>query len=404
MLGGTIDIRSEVGQGTEVRIELPLLRVTESETPLSTPNTGSSLDRTPDDSIRILQSEASGKSVALYSFTQTSNKPVDAVAVEMEKVLSQYIVNWYGLEVLTALPLSKAPDVIIVDERHLSSLLAESTQRSPIIALCTNAFHPGQIESKGKSQRIEYLSKPFGPYKLARALRLCLDRISSRGGELPPLREILRVDSSGSAVLRSPTIEFESMTLTGEDKTTAINTQTTGTITAGDSENALKALDSSPKGGSISSEKGGRADFPFPSQASAVDQGKPRASITWAESDRPELKARMTEPIVSHKVWPSPRYTAVNEKGKMVTMHTKAPFPTGPEKRLPKILLVDDNQINLRLLKTFMMKREYQLVDSADNGQLAVQAAEMQQDGYDVIFMGTLLNATLLDICLRDAD
>jgi len=52
------------------------------------------------------------------------------------------------------------------------------------------------------------------------------------------------------------------------------------------------------------------------------------------------------------------------------------------------LLLVDDNEINLRLLETFMRKRKYKLVDSTENGQLAVDAAMAHEDGYDIIFMG----------------
>lgn len=55
--------------------------------------------------------------------------------------------------------------------------------------------------------------------------------------------------------------------------------------------------------------------------------------------------------------------------------------------RPPRLLLVDDNKINLRLLETFMRKRKYQFVDSAENGQLAVEAAMAHDEGYDIILM-----------------
>jgi hypothetical protein len=41
-----------------------------------------------------------------------------------------------------------------------------------------------------------------------------------------------------------------------------------------------------------------------------------------------------------------------------------------------------------------MRKRNYKFVDSAENGQLAVQAAETHQHGYDIIFMGEFRYAT----------
>lgn len=58
----------------------------------------------------------------------------------------------------------------------------------------------------------------------------------------------------------------------------------------------------------------------------------------------------------------------------------------------PRLLLVDDNAINLRLLETYMRKRKYDF-SCAENGQLAVEtfkeALQEQPAGssYDIIFM-----------------
>lgn len=57
-------------------------------------------------------------------------------------------------------------------------------------------------------------------------------------------------------------------------------------------------------------------------------------------------------------------------------------------KQTPMLLLVDDNNINLQLLETYMRKRKYQHVDSATDGLLAVKAASCHPSGYDIIFMG----------------
>ena len=42
--------------------------------------------------------------------------------------------------------------------------------------------------------------------------------------------------------------------------------------------------------------------------------------------------------------------------------------------RQPRLLLVDDNSINLKLLQTFMKKRKYTNVASASDGQQAVDS------------------------------
>jgi CheY-like chemotaxis protein len=53
----------------------------------------------------------------------------------------------------------------------------------------------------------------------------------------------------------------------------------------------------------------------------------------------------------------------------------------------PRVLLVDDNDINLRLIMTLMKKRKVTTIDTAQNGREAVDAAERMMPGYDLIFM-----------------
>jgi CheY-like chemotaxis protein len=61
---------------------------------------------------------------------------------------------------------------------------------------------------------------------------------------------------------------------------------------------------------------------------------------------------------------------------------------TGPRK--PRILVVEDNKTNLNLMLAFLKKRKLDTLHSAENGQLAVDAVEQLQQGYDIIFMGML--------------
>ncbi|KAJ5510289.1 CheY-like superfamily [Penicillium expansum] len=72
---------------------------------------------------------------------------------------------------------------------------------------------------------------------------------------------------------------------------------------------------------------------------------------------------------------------------------SEAPLPGplvgGPTKsrRLARVLVVDDNRINLNLMMTFLKKRQLTDLDPAENGKLAVEAVERMQSGYDIIFM-----------------
>jgi CheY-like chemotaxis protein len=53
----------------------------------------------------------------------------------------------------------------------------------------------------------------------------------------------------------------------------------------------------------------------------------------------------------------------------------------------PRVLLVDDNDINLRLIRAFMKKCNITAVDTARNGREAVILFEQMLLGYDLIFM-----------------
>lgn len=53
-----------------------------------------------------------------------------------------------------------------------------------------------------------------------------------------------------------------------------------------------------------------------------------------------------------------------------------------------RILCVDDNPINLRLLKTYMEKLRYTDVTCAENGALAFDAVKRRLENFDLIFMG----------------
>ncbi|KAJ5242075.1 uncharacterized protein N7469_000402 [Penicillium citrinum] len=53
----------------------------------------------------------------------------------------------------------------------------------------------------------------------------------------------------------------------------------------------------------------------------------------------------------------------------------------------PRILVVEDNEINLKLILTFLKKRDYHVLDAATNGKMAVNLAENNCIGYDIIFM-----------------
>ena len=59
--------------------------------------------------------------------------------------------------------------------------------------------------------------------------------------------------------------------------------------------------------------------------------------------------------------------------------------------RKSRILCVDDNPINLRILKAYMEKLDFHDVICAEDGRAAFDAVRYDKDGFDLILMGELL-------------
>lgn len=170
VLNGTIDFQSQVGKGTLVTVQIPLMKLPGTDTPKSTPSTIASTSSTVT-SLQSLQSEYTGKMVALYGFL--SGKAPVSLNSQRCRVLHSYLKDWYSLQVTHSL--SVAADVIIVDEKDLHALWALNLNQRPMVVLC-GAARPQVPSHIHKSTTSEFVSKPFGPYKLAKAIFLCLEK------------------------------------------------------------------------------------------------------------------------------------------------------------------------------------------------------------------------------------
>ncbi|KAI4201143.1 MAG: hypothetical protein LQ350_003458 [Teloschistes chrysophthalmus] len=408
MLEGTIEIQSQVGQGTEVQVRIPLKREVDADTPVSTPNSIGSPDSLQDNSISILQTDYPTKKVSIYD-AGVSDSTKEA-ATQTSAMALYYVKEWFELEI-EPIPLERSADVIIVEERDLRELLVRLQPGPAIVVLCSKTHRLQAAESLYRGA-IEFMSTPFGPYKLAKAIRLSLERSHEIAAGLTP--QPRPMDDSSQMSERDGTLpEFGSLTLLTENEGTPIMAQSNGVVTASHSSNARMALGSGSSGQSNES----REDFPFPAQS----MDSPRSNSSAHELGemmqqtprRPQLSSRKTEPVFR----PSFPYTStLTSQGALATSDARdrpkqtghlgpttnvtairatieevpeevAPSENKSEKRAPRLLLVDDNKINLRLLATFMKKRKHEFVDSAEDGALAVEAARRHPEGYDIIFM-----------------
>ena len=448
MLRGTIDVQSEVGKGTDITIRIPLSRVPGTDTPVSTPSTEASVDGGPeDDSMRVLQADYQATTVALYAFHATgyTNEMTEA-----GRTLKNCIEDWFGLKVCVSPFELISKDLIVVDEKDLAELVTQNVTHLPTVVICSNSTRSQAASRQTLPAVTEFVSKPFGPHKLAKALRLCLDKGRDYHLGLTPK---ITFSSGGLGSLESDSEtaipDLEHLTLQTNQLLNKIFVHKKLINKASESDNAQMAIDrwnaDSSNGTSGDATVTDGQNFPFPDQSQPETNPtsprspqnenvplseRPMGELTRRESRRPPLISRMTEPAVKtafpHSVDLSlPGSSTVTKQGEIAAFGSEAPSshvakahllnaatpssltasnmalhngetsndmlkgpPQEREKRPPRLLLVDDNKINLRLLETYMRKRKYKLVDSAENGQLAVQAAESHEHGYDIIFMG----------------
>lgn len=410
MLEGTIDIKSQLGQGTEVQVRIPLHREAGEDIPAATPSSVGSPDKLQENSISVLQKEHSSKRVSIYD--PDNGELTVELDTETGRVASYYVQKWFNMAVPPC-SLQEPTEVIVVEERGLPDLLCRLRPGPAIVVLCGKT-HRLQAAQSLYTGAIEFMSTPFGPYKLAKAIRLSLEKAEGvAAGLAPQPGPVIQTVNSPGASDTSILPEFASMTLETKDETTpVVQVRTNGVLTASQSNNAKMALATGSSGASAES----RGDFPFPTQ-SPNPSGSDSPHSAFGEmmrqysSNRPKLTSRSTEPLIR----PLSTYTsALSRQGVLATSNarktadqdtTAAPLPepepsetktpetaapksnADPEKRPPRLLLVDDNNINLRLLETFMRKRKYKSVDSASDGNQAVEAARKHEQGYDIIFM-----------------
>lgn len=177
---------------------------------------------------------------------------------------------------------------------------------------------------------------------------------------------------------------------------------------AADSVNARKAIESpTPTATTELVEK--HAEFPFPVETHVAEKAHsmPNDKLALAamgKQERPasaaltlslmEKASTITSPTSNPSTNPGSTASAsLATKPKLAspTLKLTSPTPTLAPPDLkhnsPSLLLVDDNKINLTLLRTYMRKRAYTTIDEAENGLDAVSKFNAREQGYDIVFM-----------------
>lgn len=304
-LGGCIDIKSCLGEGTTVKVTIPL-------TPLDRNSDGLRFDLAPapvhdrDPQSRhdhLLQSHEE-RTVAILGVD-----PNDALNDSNWADLARYITDWYGLR-LVSMSACEPVDLIVADELPSETMISQSfvTMRTALLVVSDQYLdrETMQIQWLGATKSVNVINRPYGPHKLRRYIFKCLDEASS----LPSVPE------ANAVILPARPAPFSAKSF----------------------------------------------------QVATLDLPMQR----HVNGGRHTKRAR----LFSIPIELSPK-----------------PFTDPPTReRDARILVVEDNKINLNLMLAYLKKLKLKTLDYAENGCLAVEAVKNQdEDNYDIIFMGTFL-------------
>jgi CheY-like chemotaxis protein len=363
----------------EVKVSLPLLREMPKapDSTGSTPKSVTSLPREADESIANLRARVVGLRASLCGFDVLSPDPVIRQTGKLlERSVTNFLKHWYGMQVV---PLGQKANVIIANEADptmIEKLVRQGTtnrKKPTILVLCPNSRFDRARPTT--TSNVGFVAKPIGPLKLARALLQCLDGV-------PPANTPRLLESSPSGENSDLSQVFEEMSLSPHTGEMLDNTRM-----AADSDNARKAIESPTPNAAGDKHQ----EFPFPASLPTA-QSMPEIKDTLQPlTDRPAAPAsEILTNIENSAALPLSPSTATSSSLKSRPPPPRLLAENRKPQNYPRLLLVEDNNINLNLLRMYMRKRQYDIVDEAENGLEAVRkftSAGGNGGGYDIVFM-----------------
>ncbi|CRG82830.1 two-component sensor protein histidine protein kinase (dhkk, dhkj) [Talaromyces islandicus] len=340
-LGGHISIRSQAGEGTRVKVTLPLSRPTAEEagSPPVRPNQ-STLSR----DLRYIRERFPDKSVAIVGYD-----PASPNNSETSIVFARYITEWFGLT-LQPWSTQQPADLVLAQDKDVTDEFKSKHVRRPLALLvfCNNpeVLNPARTTWSRLANVVEYLYRPCGPHKLARTIFQCLQKSSTSptrhaGVQHSRLTDRTRIRFSDS----KSDLQSEAVSISGSSSDESSVPSLEGLRTGGDPQVNTSAALRSP-----------------------VEE-KPLESV-----NDEGIIGRQSAPAVAGHMEEIPQLP--KDQGPGLSPSTPV-----------NVLVVDDNQINLRLLMTYLGRRNVATLDCAENGKMAVEAVEKRPEGYDIIFM-----------------
>jgi CheY-like chemotaxis protein len=356
-------------------------------------------------------------------------------ALHVHSALVRYLSDWFHFPTLQTWNFEEPAKILVIDEVHIPTLLANrpdfldipSTQS--IIILAANPSREAILAQDIQSGRVEVLCKPFGPYKLARAICRALEKAALAVHPVAQTKyvEIQAPTRPISAMLPSPQLSPPNK------GNTCRNVWGSSPLKDSNNPQPSPRVVTKIRSGSFVNdiEAGPDGGFPFP--APTFDDASPKSQETL---ELPSIdlgphvgqRDRIRPPIL-HSFIPTrsasaplgqqirPAFESIKSeptnRGDLPTTLSELPTSISsavlsgspccpppstdkPSSRKPRLLLVDDNKINLQMLHTLVRKKGYDntLVHLAADGAEAFDIFKSQTHksaAPDIVFMDVSL-------------
>ncbi|CAI7587000.1 unnamed protein product [Penicillium pancosmium] len=348
-LGGNIRIKSRVGEGTTVKVTIPLERPVGEKSLSSTP-TIEKLEQEPlTSSFQLCQLDLTEKRAAIWGVD-----PSHLSEYSFWSSIAQYITDWYGLK-LVPWSINEQIDLLLANETDLSAggfpRLRSALPRMLVFRNCIGSSSDIRTQWPHLADSMVVLRRPCGPQNLAKGI---LNSFYPR---------------TACSTSPAPCSNPSEQKLVHRHRSRPSDT-TTSTV-------------SSP---ATSSEKldtpGTQLSDPMPDSCYGLDSEN---CNTFGQSPDTEVSHRLASGSKSFSPH-APSSTSSTSSTSSPSDSAHMDGTSGAQSK-PRVLLVDDNDINLRLIRAFMKKCNITAVDTARNGREAVILSEQMLLGYDLIFM-----------------
>ncbi|OTA99970.1 hypothetical protein M426DRAFT_27023 [Hypoxylon sp. CI-4A] len=343
-MDGHIKIDSEKGVGTHVNITIPMK--------VAAPGSCISIQA---DLLRDAIKASTDKKVCILDPLLDKGDGTIGELSKLELSIATFCREWFNMEVIksksieadadTAIYIYAEPPPIehLVQEHLDRKEMGHSGKEAALLIVCTNAFEAAALRAAGIQELvslgriIEVISQPVGARKLGKVLLQCLQRVEASGHDpsKPQPRTASRAPSP------SPTA-------------------------------------------SRSQARASGSEWNYSSVVYDYMESRYRPSIEALKWKSEQLQLRLPADK-SNQTRPLPISRTSAQSGLSAVQHIRA--KSGDmTKKPPRVLLVDDNAINLKLLVTFMRKIKLPYAEAV-NGLEAVTQFKEADEPFDFVLM-----------------